>query len=410
MCKKLKQFIFHSVLLVMVMSCTQNESTVTDSVSVSEQLLLQQQDTALVLHAIRSAQDSLSEAARSVNQLLGEMRCNNPNAAMRIVSGEQIYDVVVLADCELDFRGLSYNELYAKIGKIAGIGTRYTNLRYNDGSLVQKPQLALIAGDLTGDRATTTTWNNLQKILNQLNNNGIYTFANIGNHDWETCQWGDGSYGYTFAGFSSNIRSIKDGVLPIFQNAINSINRNGAAAYFTNIDSPFYISFSLEGLKTSAPIYGFTYKGVDYVMGPTFLYQPTCKLTIKSLFGLGHAGFSEGLSASYLTNRASRVKATTRIYVQHYPYSCANEWNDYYSGKSVARIQSDFRAALKSANVSTMFSGHKHLWNIDKCGDITDYTVANVGNPGRPAFFMMVRVSSTRGVIQVKNCSTDDLF
>lgn len=402
MCKTLKQVVFISLVLsVGLTACTKNDSSELDNTAAIGQSEME---------TMRLAQDSLNVAARSVEQLLSVIGSGEHNTLK--AASEQIYDVVVMGDCELDCRGVTYNELYAKLGKVAGIGTRYTNLRYNDGSVVQRPELALIGGDLTGDRAETVSWNNLRKILAQFNNNGIFAFANIGNHDWDPRQWSDGSYGYTYNGHSSNVRSIT-GVLSIFNDALTSISSKGAFGNFSSIDSPRYTSVSKMNwwglsydLITSAPIYGFTYRGVDYVMAPTFLYEPTAKVTTKSFLGQSPASFSVGLSASYLADRARRVGAAARIYVQHYPYWCDNSWWNDYTGKSAATLRANFNTAIKSAKVSAMFSGHTHQSMTRSTGVVTDYTTGYAGNAGGGAWFLMVRVSSYRGVLQVKEFNT----
>jgi len=414
MCKTMKQIVFLSLMLSLgLISCTSNETVEDPSSATTEQLLWAQQDTLAIAHALRSSQDSLNTASMEASQLFDQLGNLPAYCRAKTVSAEQIYNVVVMGDCELDYRGITYNELYAKLGKIAGIGTRYTSLRYNDGTVVNKPELALIAGDLTGSRAETSSWTNLRKILKQFNDKGIYTFANIGNHDWELRLNTDGTYGFTYNGHMSNTRSIT-GVIGIWLDAVNAAIFGGAASKFANLDAPQYKSistFNWWGLSvdliTSPPIYGFTYRGVDYVLGPTFLYEPTARVTTKSFLGIGPASFTDGLSSAYLASRASRVSTSTRIYVQHYPYTAEDFWWNDYSGKSSSTLRANFNSALKSAKVSAMFSGHAHQSATRSTGVVTDYTTGYAGNAGGPAWFLMVQVSSTRGVLQVKEFNTN---
>lgn len=414
MCKTLKQTVFLSLVLLLGLgSCTSRESDEVQSPAAGEQLLWTKQDTLSMSRALRSSQDSLDGASTEASQLFNQLGTLPAYSRAKAASTEQIYNVVVMGDCELEYRGITYSELYAKLGKIAGIGTRYTGLRYADGTVVTKPELALIAGDLTGSRAETSSWTNLRKILKQFNDNGIFTFANIGNHDWELRLNTDGTYGFTYNGHLSNTRSIT-GVIGIWTDAVLAALTTGGITKFSNFDAIQYKSVSTFNwwgisidLITSPPVYGFTYRGVDYVLGPTFLYEPTARVTTKSFLGLGPASFSDGLSAAYLANRARRVSASTRIYVQHYPYTADDFWWNDYSGKSPATLRANFNTALRSAGVSAMFSGHAHQSATRSTGVVTDYTTGYAGNAGGPAWFLMVQVSSTRGVLQVKEFNTN---
>ena len=413
MCKTMKQIVFLSVMLSLgLLSCTSNEVVENSSVA-TEQLLWAQQDTLAIARALRSTQDSLNNVSLEASKLFGQLGSLPAYSRVKVASAEQIYNVVVMGDCELDYRGITYNELYAKLGKIAGIGTTYNGLRYNDGTVVSKPELALIAGDLTGSHAEASSWTNLRKILKQFNDKGIYTFANIGNHDWEPRNYNDGTYGFSYNGHKSNTRSIT-GVIGIWTDAVSAAISNGGIAKFSNLDAIQYKSVSTFNwwgmsidLITSPPVYGFTYRGIDYVLGPTFLYEPTGRVTTKSFLQLGPASFTVGLSAAYLASRASRVNTPTRIYVQHYPYTTDDYWWNDYSGKSSSTLRANFNSALKSAGVSAMFSGHAHQSATSFTGIVTDYTTGYAGNAGGPAWFLMVQVSSTRGVLQVKEFNTN---
>lgn len=373
--------------------------------------LWQQQDSTAILLAIRQQLDSLDETAREGVFLIDEI--NNESASSLKSAVEYTYDIIIMGDCELNFRDITYNELYSKIGKIAGIGTTYKNLRYDDGTRIGKPELAVMAGDLTTDRASLADWRQVERILNQLNNKGIFVFANVGNHDWEPLVWNDGSYGYTWLGHLSNIRSI-NGVLNIYNTAMKAARKKGASAYFRNVDYPVYVSRSSINwwqrrinLVTAAPVYGFTYKNVDYVVGPRFLFDPKGSVTLDSFFGRGAANFSNGVGKSYLDKRSAKVKTPKRIYIQHYPYDCSDgRWTDY-SGRSASQLRSSFQSAMESASVSAMFSGHVHHSKQKDLGAFTDYTSGYTGNAGGPAYFLIARVSSTKGVIQVKEFNTN---
>jgi len=410
MTKKMMCYVWSLFFLA---SCGQTDlSLVPEESLITPEVLWTKQDSTKMRQCIAQ---QLEELAITVNE--GELLAGKINREERFLlksSAEYTYDIIVMGDCELYARGVTYNELYNKIGKIAGIGTTYTGLRYDDGTIVGKPELAFVAGDLTGDRASSSAWNNVNQILNQLNNKGIFVFANVGNHDWEPRQWDDGSYGYTYEGHQSNIRSIV-GVLNIYISAIRAVLYNGRAAYFSNLDSPLYMSKSSISwwnmninMATAAPVYGFTYKGVDYVVAPRFLFDPEGDVTFSSFFGYGPARFSKGLCESYLSERSRKVNANKRIYIQHYPYNCSDTWwNDYYSGRSASTLRSNYISAMKSANVSAIFSGHNHSWSQNALSTFTDYTSGYTGNAGGPACFLMVRVSSTRGVVYVKSFNTN---
>jgi len=414
MCKTMKQIVFLSAMLLLVLiSCTSNEIVEGSSAANTEKLLWVQQDTLAIARALRLSQDSLITTSHEASQLFDQLGSLPAYSRVKAASTEEIYNVLVMGDCELDYRGITYNELYTKLGKIANVGTRYTGLRYNDGTVVSKPEVALIAGDLTGSRAEASSWTNLRKILKQFNDNGIYTFANIGNHDWELRTNTDGTYGFTYNGHISNTRSIT-GVIGIWVDALSAAISNGEITKFTNVDAIQYKSLSTFNwwgvsvdLITSPPVYGFTYRGVDYVLGPTFLYEPTARVTTKSFLGIGPASFTDGLSTAYLASRASRVNISTRIYVQHYPYTAGDFWWNDYSGKSSSALRANFNSALKSARISAMFSGHAHQSATRFTGVVTDYTTGYAGNAGGPAWFLMVQVSSTRGVLQVKEFNTN---
>jgi len=54
-----------------------------------------------------------------------------------------------------------------------------------------------------------------------------------------------------------------------------------------------------------------------------------------------------------------------------------------------------------------MFSGHAHQSATSFTGIVTDYTTGYAGNAGGPTWFLMAQVSSTRGVLQVKEFNTN---
>lgn len=368
-------------------------------------------------------QDSLAITRSLMNQTEAMMQLQREHAAVvkeanelaslaTKVTQEQIYDVVVMGDCELNMRGISYSSLLDKINKITIIGSTYTNLKYDDGTQVNKPELAFMAGDLTEDRASDGSWSDFKRLMNVFNQKGVYLFPITGNHDWDPRRFSDGSYGYTLSGHQSNGRSIS-AVTSLYNSALQQAKNDRKIGNFSNIDGSQYVDkssitwwrLSID-LITAAPVYGFTYKGVDYVLESGFMFQPQARVTLKSFFGNGPAEYKEGIGASYLANRAKRVSTSQRIFIQHYPYNSGDDWwTDNYSGRSASTLRSNFISALNSAKVTAMFSGHNHAAAINKIGNINDYSVGYTGGDGS---FIMARISSTRGVLQVKAFRTSD--
>ncbi|ADQ80111.1 hypothetical protein Palpr_1974 [Paludibacter propionicigenes WB4] len=79
-------------------------------------------------------------------------------------------------------------------------------------------------------------------------------------------------------------------------------------------------------------------------MSPTFLYEPTARVTTKSFFGIGPDSFTDGLSLAYLASRASRVNTSTCIYVLHYPYTADDFWWNDCSGESSSTLRANFNS------------------------------------------------------------------
>lgn len=408
-CVKLFRITLFAMGLITISSCSQYSSEPLNS-QVDLKSRFMEQDSVSITRSLVDHTEAMMQLQREHAAVVKE--ANELASLTTKVTQEQIYDVVVMGDCELNMRGISYNSLLDKINKITMIGSTYKNLKYNDGSQINKPELAFMAGDLTEDRASDDSWSNFKRLMNVFNQKGIYLFPITGNHDWDPRRFSDGSYGYTLSGHQSNGRSIS-AVTSLYSSALQQAKNDRTIGNFSNIDGSQYVDkssitwwrLSID-LITAAPVYGFTYKGVDYVLESGFMFQPQARVTLKSFFGNGPAEYKEGIGASYLANRAKRVSASQRIFIQHYPYYTGDDWwTDNYSGKNASTLRSNFISALNSAKVTAMFSGHNHAAATNTIGNITDYSAGYMGGDGA---FLMARISSTRGVLQVKAFRTSD--
>jgi len=159
------------------------------------------------------------------------------------------------------------------------------------------------------------------------------------------------------------------------------------------------------------------YKNVDFVFEGNCLFDPKVELTWMSMLSRGPAFYSTGIGESYLRDRAKRVGSQQRILVEHFPFrtivpnNLIVDWqsmfNDY---TNPAVLQNRFVNDINNAKVTAMFSGHIHGGTLF-ADDIPNTSVKNYyGNyfESNQGYFTIARVSSTKGIIAIKQFSTTD--
>lgn len=394
-----------------------------------------------------SALKLLEQQLKHIDSLQSSMEAlilkNNTRLQQRAQQSkkEEIFDVLFLSDTHVGMNGNDFVGVADNFEKILS-RLRSRTLEYSDKTVVNYPDMALVAGDFGKDR--NSPWDFELYSFYKLNcgdspnlSNPIPVFLVPGNHDWDPNKFEDGSYGNTILGFLSNASTLNK-VLEINSSSLAQLILRGSVS---NIDLPRYVlnyNYRLPslgdiwndrnvgiGYATTPPVSAFTYKNVDFVFGGTCILDPLVEVSRYSLRAKGPAIYSEGIGEKFLADRAKRVETGQRLLIQHFPFKSltkpGNGWQHHFNdGTNKSLLENRFVRDVRNAKVTAILSGHEHKYGIVKDDTLPRYkdetTKVPITGPRINNYygncigynagkFTMIRISSTRGVLNIDSFS-----
>ena len=299
---------------------------------------------------------------------------------------DPVYTLVVLGDTEWGMRGYSIGQAITDANKIAQIKREARYAYKGHPAFKYNPELLMVVGDISSDRNNNP--DDFLKVFDGCYRAGIKCMNLYGNHDWEPYKWEDGSYGYHSIAGELQMQASR--------------NRITKAAGKSGIDL-FFLGGALSGWGDPMP-YAFTYRGVKYYCGNSFWFLPFYKTwTIPYLQWPTFRHVDTRIKE--LEKMVNRDAGYPVIWMQHYPFSSTDWWNQFQHGGNyndvVSRQQKMKELIFKTKNPA-FFAGHTHFSDVNQYSNglgktFTEYVTPYFSDRGGSGYFVLV--SEKEGVL-----------
>ncbi|MDR0427153.1 MAG: hypothetical protein LBH12_00965 [Dysgonamonadaceae bacterium] len=311
------------------------------------------------------------------------------------------FTVIVCGDSEIGMRSNDTGKMQEYVRKAINI-RNYPEYKYSKYSFIApSTSLFIMAGDMDGDRGGELSV--FDNVFKQVTDAGIPLITISGNHDWEPDYWDDNSAGYSYlgGGFSSNKRTL------------NVVDTYISRSQSLGISDVHVFTSQHEG---QVKPFSFKFRNVRFYMGQNYWFQPP----------YSYGGLFSGYEVSFhapddeiINPLEMKINSTWKddaaVWIQHYPFNCADKWwlNQNGNGKSkdsnkgrwgtANEKREKLKELIRMTKNPYFFSGHNHaeaVYTHQHAGGTFKEYIAGYFPEGR-AFMVLMREGI--GVMEVKS-------